>query len=34
VEPDYSQGDLLEDNGVAVGAILSRPPEAGTEQGR
>lgn len=34
VEPDYSQGDLLEDNGVVVGAILNRPQENAAEQPR
>jgi len=28
VEPDYSQGELIEDGGVTVGSILSRPQES------
>jgi curli biogenesis system outer membrane secretion channel CsgG len=28
VDPDSAQGELIEDNGVAVGAILNRPVEA------
>ena len=28
VDPDSSQGDLVEGEGIAVGAILNRPPEA------
>jgi curli biogenesis system outer membrane secretion channel CsgG len=27
VEPDSSEGELVEDNGVVVGSILTRPPE-------
>ena len=26
VEPTYSQGDLVEDNGVVVGSVVSRLP--------